>query len=344
MKQKCQIPEKQLLEQLNESYALEGVELRFVPIGDSAYSYVVTRKGGERCFLKIYDTSTRRGRAMVERSDFFLLATRQLHEQDLFTDLAYPWKTTDGLLAAQHGAYRHMVFNFIEGTSLADAHPFSPDLEAHVGRQLGWLHRRGSRIEIAHPVVETFDISFTKALHNNLERLATCPVEDEITRQLRDTLLPLRAGIDTMMARLRTLRQAAVADLRAPVLCHGDVWGGNLILHPQGGLFFVDWEAAAFAPAECDLLNFLGEGASNFLANYESTLGKPALLNVDVYGFFQYRRHLRNLHAWLWSLLCETSSPEQRANDLDMIVNHCIDRWQDIEPSLHRLAGLIRKR
>jgi thiamine kinase-like enzyme len=41
-------------------------------------------------------------------------------------------------------------------------------------------------------------------------------------------------------------------------LCHGDIWGGNLIRH-ENVLYFIDWESAIIAPPEFDLIGYIGE-------------------------------------------------------------------------------------
>ena len=128
------------------------------------------------------------------------------------------------------------------------------------------------------------------------------------------------------------------------VLCHGDVWGGNLILHPEGELYFVDWEGAQLAPAEYDLLNYLDDDhCQPFLDRYEARRGQRVPLSSEAFGFFQYRRHLRNLSNWVTNIMYDNTAPKQSENDLDMIVNHCMDRWEAIEPRMRFIADVLSR-
>ncbi|HZH03930.1 MAG TPA: phosphotransferase, partial [Myxococcaceae bacterium] len=46
---------------------------------------------------------------------------------------------------------------------------------------------------------------------------------------------------------------------RPRALCHSDLHAGNVLVHPRGSIFIVDWDAPVLAPKERDLM-FIGGG------------------------------------------------------------------------------------
>ncbi len=341
MQQPCSITDITLKRWIAEAYGLTVNQVQYVPQGDSAYSYVITDNGGTRYFFKIYDRNTRRGQDTAARAEFYLAITKALHDQGLFQQLSVPLWTQTGLLQVAVDNCIFALFTFVDGSSLAEAHPFPTTLNAKLGIQLGMLHGCSHQLRVDHRLEEAASIAFLDTLQRLLAELQWLATEDPILYQARQALLPQLPAAERMMERVRQLRHAVVADRRAKVLCHGDVWGGNLILGGDSRIYFVDWESAVFAAPEYDLLNFISEDPEPFLVNYQRALGQPLLLKTEVYGFYQHRRHLRNLYHWLWSLLREETTAEQRRNDLDMIIHHCLDRWADIEPSMARLAAAL---
>jgi aminoglycoside phosphotransferase (APT) family kinase protein len=128
------------------------------------------------------------------------------------------------------------------------------------------------------------------------------------------------------------------------VACHGDAWGGNMILSPSGQLTLLDWESAVIAPPERDVfgyilcLDYLGPEFTAFDAGYRAIRKEPVHWHVNWLAYYAYRRQLDNLAHWLHNLLHEPLAEEQRDNDVTMIEYHCLDRLEGVE---HNAAHLV---
>ena len=123
----------------------------------------------------------------------------------------------------------------------------------------------------------------------------------------------------------------------------------------DGRLLFLDWESAVIAPAERDAFFYLSDPSLPefwaFIQGYQQTRGESVQWQPARLAYHAYRQQLRNLAHWLQKLLHERLDEEQRANDLEMIGFHCLDRWEGIEQATTRLmqnedpvsGSLIRK-
>jgi hypothetical protein len=147
------------------------------------------------------------------------------------------------------------------------------------------------------------------------------------------------------------------------VLCHGDVWGGNLIAGAPPSLIFLDWESACLAPPERDAYGYVGLTFQAFAAGYRASMplsgvgsnvraeedheqearDAPFTWNADLLAVYAYRKQLRNLAQWLHNLLHEQLDDEQRENDLLMIDEHCLSRWAGLEPALDQTRAAISR-
>jgi spectinomycin phosphotransferase len=147
---------------------------------------------------------------------------------------------------------------------------------------------------------------------------------------LRDLLLPRKDDILGHLGRLRELQTLARMTRREVVLCHTDLWGGNLIQGDDGSLYILDWEGAVLAPPEHDLYPFTGERFGVFLATYEREF-RPVSLDGDIVRFYLYRRNLEDLTDWVFRILYENTDDEQDQNDLRGIVEDCMSGWPCLE-------------
>lgn len=351
MKQKFEMDEKVVMGKLNEAYRIRAVVLQFIPFGDSAYSYLLHCDGGERYYVKLFDLRNDHQRRGSEKLSYYLPLTWQLYHEGDFQQLTWPIRTVNGDFSMTlSGSCTIVLFNYIAGATLADDYPFSPETVSSIARLAARLHPvvpsqstfAADRVMLP---TESFDISFVPALQNCLKLLASHEGSDDpIVQSLRAALLPERERVSEMLNRMQQMQVRSLQDNRTMVLCHGDMWGGNLIRGEEGELYLIDWESVMIAPIEFDLLGYIGEEFSTYLTAYEQELGHAVNLNTEVLRFYCYRHHLRNLTNWLQNLLVRTMSPEQRANDLDMILHHCMNRWDGIEPQVHAMELFLRDR
>ena len=137
------------------------------------------------------------------------------------------------------------------------------------------------------------------------------------------------------------IRERLVIDPAPNVLCHGDLWGGNIIRH-SNKLYFIDWESAMIAPPEYDLVGYIDKEFDIFFSSYEKHYGQTVSINLDLLRFYSYRHQLRNLTNWIMNILYRNKAEEQNENDLEMILNHCMNRWDSIEPNVRTVGAILK--
>ncbi|REE69674.1 phosphotransferase family enzyme [Paenibacillus taihuensis] len=349
MKSKFDMDEKAVLDKLNEAFRIRAIELQFIPLGDSAYSYLLHCDGGDRYYVKLFDLNNDHQRRGAQKLDYYLPLTSRLYHSGAFQQLTWPIRTASGDFTVTLCNCTIVLFHYIAGATLADAYPIALETVSSIARLTARLHRikppTPSLDDIIALPTESFDISFIPTLEICLELLASRGHRDDpIVQSLQAALLPRREQLREMLDLMQQLRAEALQDSRAMVLCHGDMWGGNLILGETGELNLIDWESVLIAPIEFDLMGYIGEEFGTYLSAYEQELRHAIHINTDVLRFYCYRHHLRNLTNWLQNLLVRSMSPEQRANDLDMILHHCMDRWDSIEPLIHAVELFLQDR
>ncbi|RAP75816.1 phosphotransferase family protein [Paenibacillus montanisoli] len=344
MEVQYRIEDQILLSSLNQSYGIQAESIHFIPMGDSAYSYRVECANGDRFYLKLFDHQNDRQRKSVEKLTCYLPLNWSMVHQNLFPNISCPIKTVAGDYQTTCNAITIVLFTFIEGETLAEAYPFTEEILAEIAKSVAAIHRITPSIDHSLLLTETYDLSFDRDLEMCLSLLENpLTVADPIKQALREQVGSNKEQILAMLKRVRHLRSLAIAQNKEKVLCHGDLWGGNLIRH-QNKLYVIDWESSVIAPPEYDLAGYIGEAFEVFFSAYEEQMGSSMTINPDLLRFYSYRHHLRNLTNWLMNILFRNTEQAQNENDLDMIVHHCMNRWDHIEPSVEIVETFLMKR
>jgi spectinomycin phosphotransferase len=204
------------------------------------------------------------------------------------------------------------------------------------------LHLATPQLGLDIPYVERFSLPFESDLVASLSE-----VEDSSRsgrpelEPLRLLILPRRAQLLSLLARLRELAEVARRLAPPQVLVHTDLHGGNLIRTPQDELYVVDWEGAMLAPAEHDLFIFAGEGFASLLAAYLRTYGSNQL-HPELFAYYFHRRLLEDAAEFLHSLLHEDDSPQAFRSDLDLLASSCLAGMGFLDTSLQWAAAQIQ--
>jgi spectinomycin phosphotransferase len=340
---KYRIEDSVLATNLDKEYGIRIESVHFIPMGDSAYSYWVNCTNGERYYLKLFDQKNDRQRRGIERLQYYLPLTWKMYHQGLFQNITYPIKNQNGGFKTTFKDITVVLFNFIEGESLAEA-PFSKEILESIAKSVATIQKITPFIDKTTLLTETFDISFESDLEKCISILeSTMTFINPIKQSLREHVLPKKEQIFVLLNLIRKLRGEAITDTKEKVLCHGDIWGGNLIRHDKE-LYFVDWESAIIAPPEYDLVGYIGEEFDFFFSTYEKHIGKSVAVNLDLLRFYSYRAHLRNLTNWLMNILFRNTEKAQNENDLEMILYHCMNRWDSIEARVRAVDAILEKR
>lgn len=120
-----------------------------------------------------------------------------------------------------------------------------------------------------------------------------------VTKLLRDKWYPFPADFDALSERIAGIAQRLAAEGAAPVMCHNDFYGPNVLVGPDR-MHLIDWEYAAMGDYGCDLGNFFAQGSGYSVAESVAVLelyfGRPAtaqevlhcLACTAVVGFYWY--------------------------------------------------------
>ncbi len=328
---------------LTREYGIQVEGIHFIPKGDSAYCYRVDGVNGDRYFFKLLDHQNDRQLRGVELLKYYLPLTWSMYHEGCLQEITYPIKTLRGNFQTTLNNLTAVLFNFIDGETLTDAYPFSNETLREIARSVAKLHRITPVIDRTMLLTETFDICFVPDLVQCLQLLEGTPTFANRTKQaLRGHILPKKAQIAALLELIQKLRYGAITDTGEKVLCHGDIWGGNLI-RQGNSLHIVDWESAIIAPRELDLMGFIGDEFGFFFSSYEEHMGQSVTVKPDLLRFYSYRHHLRNLTNWLMNILYRNTDDAQSENDLEMILHHCMNRWDSIEIKI-RIVEDVRKR
>ena len=347
MKTKFYIDDSLLIDALEKEYELSITSFYFLPKGDSAYVYIVKCSNTKTYFLKLYDNNTDGGKSRIKDLDTYLPVTREMYDRQLFTHLSYPYKNTSGNFSTHLGFATIILFNYIEGRTLEDDYPFSLEVNKNIAYTLARMHSTTPYLDLSSTRFETFDISYLDNLKKHLSYLERpTKSSNQYICSLKDYILPRKAVINNFVEgllkyqlRSKQLLESGKLDM---VVSHGDVWGGNLIMDDEDNLNLVDWESTIIAPAERDIRNYTDDYFDCFTEEYETSLGSKINLHADIFGYYLYNSHLANLTNWIQRILFEDNNAEQNENDLDCIMNHCMNRWPGVVDTLKNIDSLLQ--
>lgn len=90
-----------------------------------------------------------------------------------------------------------------------------------------------------------------------------------IVKLLKDASYPLPRDFDSLSQEIDTLASCLKLEAGAPVLCHNDFYGPNLLVKGDE-MQLIDWEYAAMGDYGCDLGNFVSQGSGYSIEQAES--------------------------------------------------------------------------
>ena len=121
----------------------------------------------------------------------------------------------------------------------------------------------------------------------------------KIATTLRAMSYPTPRDFDSLQVRARAVSEAMAAECEAPVFCHNDFYGPNILVRGDE-MRLIDWEYAAMGDAVCDIGNFVAQGSGYTVADTLEMLplyyGRPAtgsearrcVAAVGVVGWYWY--------------------------------------------------------
>ena len=219
---------------------------------------------------------------------------------------------------------------------MAEAYPFSDEILVGIAKSVATLEQITSQVNQTLLPKESFDITFESDLLRCISILEKSNRNNCLNQSLRELVLLKKEQILSSMNVVREIRNSVHINSSQLVLCHGDMWGGNIIYH-NNQLFFLDWESVILAPPKYNLFGYIGSSFDIFISSYNKQLDRKIQINLDLIRFYSYRAHLRNLSNWIMNILIRNKDESQSINDLDMIRNHCLNRFDQIEPNIRNI-------
>ena len=281
------LPDATLRAWVRTRYALDGVELTFLPLGHDAlvWVYRVRTSADERYFLKV-----RRGTP----DEASLRIARALHDGGVAGVVA-PLPTAQGALwAATAGEYTLALYPFVAGATGRER-----GLSARQWRDYGALLRQVHDAPITPALAgimrrETFSPAGSAPIRRLDAHLAGQTFAEPVARDFAAFWAAQRETIGTLLARAEASGQRLARAAPPLILCHADIHTGNVLLDDDGRVWFVDWDEATLAPRERDLMFVVGgisatlvgpEEEAHFFAGYGPTAIEPLALAYYRYAW-----------------------------------------------------------
>lgn len=201
-----------------------------------------------------------------------------------------------------------LLYPFVDGKDCW-ATGFTDDQYVAYGRILAAIHACDAPPGVAE---DTFDPPSIPLLRSLAGRIADNPDLVELWRA-HDRRIKL------LLDRAEELR--AAADGTDLVLCHGDIHTGNVLTHPTGELYVVDWDAPVRAPRERDLVFVLaGPWSEQPVTEHRKALFHKGYGRYEVHrptlNYYHVERIVDDLGQFALSVLDPVSDEETRRTAL----------------------------
>lgn len=235
------------------------------------------------------ETATNRSFKVVLQDESLFLRIGRDHPEQLGIDRqreVHHYKLAESLgLAPALLAYQidtgTLMSKYIEGASPSEARVHEREFLEKVTRSLKRLHACPSNSRAA----ETTALLRNDALLNQLTQLGT----DHVEQNRLHYWLEVRGAFEE-----------GYYDGIAIGVCHGDLFRGNFLETPEGGLFLVDWEYSYIGPVIDDIgklcaANWLTEEEIQWVVETYWGAADPRLVHKVVQNIY-----LQQMHLYLW--------------------------------------------
>ena len=299
---------------LSQHYGIRNSRLTEVEPGWSALAYRI-EAGGECYFLKVYDKARYTAQFWIRGIDQYMPTVVWLGEHTpLRNRIPHVIQTVSGGYKYENDKRVYILFDWIDGITPRDEPLTRPQLVS-LAQIIAKLHSFDEQIPTSSSVMrENYDIPFYESLMSRAQN-----ADKNIPSEYLQIIIEKLHQLSEVSRTLPTLNLPYV-------LCHNDIHGWNVITQGDG-LVLLDWEGLSFAPREADLFMFkyeryLGRRWDEFYGVYKKT--HPYLeLNETAMRFFQLRRRLEDIDAFINNIVLDNESDEVIAEAKDALVREC---------------------
>ncbi len=317
MLEKPNLSDEEMMACLQRDYGLRVAHVHFLPLGvdvNAAVYRLVMIDGGD------YFAKLRRGAF----DEVMPTLTKFLADQG-FTHIIAPIATTHGLLWAEVGVFKLILYPFVEGRNAYEV-VLSEQHWADFGATLKRLHTTIVPPALAMRIQrETYSPQWRDMVKHFLQQAAHDTFADPSAAALAVFLIDKRDVILDMLARADQLAQVLQTQSLPLVLCHADAHAGNILVGVNEALYVVDWDAPIFAPKERDLM-FVGSGLgfAGHTAQHEEALFYDGYglteINYVALAYYRYERIIEDLAAFCQQLFLSVEGGDDRAQALRYVM------------------------
>lgn len=317
MLEKPNLSDEEIKACLQRDYGLRVAYVHFLPLGvdvNAAVYRVVTTDSGD------YFVKLRRG----VFDEVMPTLPKFLADQG-FAHIIAPIVTMHGLLWAEVGAFKLILYPFVEGRNAYEA-ILTERHWADFGATLKRLHTTIVPLALAARIQrETYSPQWRDMVKRFLQQAAHDTFADPSAAALAIFLNDKRDVILDMLARADQLAQVLQTQSLPLVLCHADAHAGNILVGVNEALYVVDWDAPIFAPKERDLM-FVGSGLgfAGHTAQHEEALFYHGYglteINYVALAYYRYERIIEDLAAFCQQLFLSAKGGDDRAQALRYVM------------------------
>lgn len=319
MLDKPDIPEGPLAGNVSDAFGLRLERLEFLPLGADLNTAVYRGLGadGARYFVKL---------RFGDFDPMSVALPKYLSERGVGEIIA-PLATRAGKLWADLGAFRVIVYPFVEGDN-AYARPLSDAQWVAFGAALRRIHAVTLPEALVQRLqMEHYDPQWRARVRASLRRAEAETFEEPVAAQLAAVVRDKRGAILDLVARTEALAARLQARPSVRVLCHADLHAGNLLIGADGGLHIVDWDAPILAPKERDLM-YAGGGQ---FGNVRGPAEEEALfyagygqveIDLDALAYYRYERIVQDIAVECDQVLMTDAGGDDRPQALRWLLSN----------------------
>lgn len=307
---KPNIQDSAIIKCLADAYGLDATAIDFLPLGADFNTavYRVTTTHQIDYFLKLKSGEFTEASVAVPK----YLADRGIKQ------IIPPLSTTTGELWGNLGAFKAILYPYIEGSNGVDT-KLSEDQWIQLGATLKMLHEINISPSIIKNVPkEAFSPQGRKTVKTFLARIENELFEEPIALEMAKFLSSKRLEIHTIIEKTEALATILQQQPLNPVLCHADLHGWNLMIDEASALYVIDWDTLILAPKERDLM-FIGAGIwdSGRTPTEEELLFYrgygQADINPNAIAYYRFERILQDIAAYCEYIFLSDQGGDDRA-------------------------------
>ncbi|HIF0309346.1 TPA: aminoglycoside O-phosphotransferase APH(9)-Ia [Legionella pneumophila] len=301
------IPDQQLIKLLKVYYGIDihAVQLIVGGADMNAFGYKADSESNSY-FVKL---------KYGHHDEINLSIIRLLYDSGI-KEIIFPIYTRDTKLFQQIDHFKIIVYPFIDAPN-----GFTQNLTEKQWQQLGKVLRQIHETSVPTAIQqrlrkETYSPKWREMVRSFYNKIGFDDSDDQITADFKSFFNQKIDSIHRLVDSSEELSQKIQPDLDKYVLCHSDVYAGNVLVVNEESIYIIDWDEPMLAPKERDLM-FIGGGIGNVWNKHHEIdyfyegYGKT---NVDkiILSYYRHERIVEDIAVYGQDLLSRDQNDESR--------------------------------